>query len=180
MKETRADTVRKLMAQLSEGGTLVTTEAIFDALGAALPATRRKIRDTIKDLKRTGEIESVDRGVYRWHGGKPASAPEIREVMWRLLRARRVVTVDDLRELADASEHYAKEWLLTLAKHGVVRKTGARYQLIKDTLVMPDLTDNAEKLREIRRRKIAAALRSLDRAAAAIASAKTALNEMEV
>jgi len=179
MKGSFADKVRKVMEQLGGGDTLVTTDAIYDALGVALPESKRRVRTAIKDLKKSGEIESVDRGVYRWLG-KTAPAPEIREAMWKLLRARRVVTVDDLRELAGASKRYAREWLLTLAKHGVVRKTGARYQLIKDTIVMPDLADNAEKLREIRRRKKAEALRSLEQAAAAIASAKTALTSMEV
>jgi hypothetical protein len=44
---------------------------------------------------------------------------------------------------------------------------------------MPDLAENAMKLREIRRRKKEAALRSLDRAAAALADARATLSEME-
>ena len=53
--------------------------------------------------------------------------------MWRLLRARKVVSYDDLQELAGASRSYAREWMATLIKREVVRKLSkGRYQLIND------------------------------------------------
>jgi DNA-binding transcriptional ArsR family regulator len=190
MRDSFADKVRKTMEQLGGGDTLVlderqglvTAEAIFDALGVALKKSKDRTRTALRDLKRSGEIESAGRGVYRWLG-KKRPEPEIKIAMWKLLRARRVVTISDLRELAGASEAYAAEWLRTLAKRGIVRKirkaNPATYQLAKDTVELPDLTDNAMKLRELRKRRKEEALQSLDRAAAAIADAKAALTSME-
>ena len=214
MRDSFADKVRKTMEQLGAGGTialderqglalderqglalderqgLVTAEAIFDALGVALKKSKDRTRTALRDLKRSGEIESAGRGVYRWLG-KKRPEPEIKIAMWKLLRARRVVTISDLRELAGASEAYAAEWLRTLAKRGIVRKirkaNPATYQLTKDTVELPspsgqglpDFTDNAMKLRELRKRRKEEALQSLERAAAAIADAKAALTSME-
>jgi|GEM_PF-604794 len=206
MRDSFADKVRKTMEQLGGGDTLVlderqglalderqglvTAEAIFDALGVALKKSKDRTRTALRDLKRSGEIESAGRGVYRWLG-KKRPEPEIKIAMWKLLRARRVVTISDLRELAGASEAYAAEWLRTLAKRGIVRKirkaNPATYQLTKDTVELPspsgqglpDFTDNAMKLRELRKRRKEEALQSLERAAAAIADAKAALTSME-
>ncbi|MBA3012941.1 MAG: hypothetical protein KKF12_18525 [Proteobacteria bacterium] len=58
---------------------------------------------------------------------------QIKTIMWRLLRSRKVVTYEDLQELAGASRSYAQEWMATLIKREVVRKLSkGRYQLIND------------------------------------------------
>lgn len=57
--------------------------------------------------------------------------PRLKTVMWRLLQSRKVVTYDDLQELAGVSRCYAQEWMATLIKRGIVRKLSkGRYQLI--------------------------------------------------
>lgn len=57
----------------------------------------------------------------------------LKTIMWRLLRARKVVSYDELQELAGASRSYAQEWMATLVKREVVRKLSkGRYQLINE------------------------------------------------
>lgn len=57
----------------------------------------------------------------------------LKTIMWRLLRARKVISYDELQELAGVSRSYAQEWMATLIKRQVVRKLSkGRYQLIND------------------------------------------------
>ena len=54
----------------------------------------------------------------------------IKAIMWRLLRARKVVTYDELQELAGASRPYAQEWMADLVREGIVKKLSkGRYML---------------------------------------------------
>lgn len=180
MKGSFADKIRKTMEALGSDGADVTVDAICQETGIVLNKTKNKVFGTLRDFRRSGEVERVSRGVYRWVGGG-RKKPEIREAMWKLLRARRVVTIADLQELAGASRTYAEEWLGTLHKHGVVRRIRpGRYQLIKDRVAMPDLTDNRLKLRENRAKQKAAALEALSRAQAAITEAKETIEGMEL
>lgn len=180
MKGSFADKIRKTMEALGGGGDGVTIDTICEAAGIVLGKSRSRVSTALRDLGRSGEVEQVSRGVYRWRGNGHKK-PEIREAMWKLLRARRVVDVDDLQELAGASRKYAEEWLRTLDRHGVVRKLRAgRYQLVKDRVAMPVPDDNTMKLREIRAKRKAAALDALARAEAAITEAKIAIEEIEL
>ena len=88
-------------------------------------------------------------GVYNYRG-KQGGKPEIQEVMWRLLRSRRTVTVEDLQEMAEAEESYVLEWLRMLIRRGIVRESGGSYQMIKDTVEMPRNDEKAERLRRLR------------------------------
>ena len=60
--------------------------------------------------------------------------------MWRILQSRKVVTYDDLQELAGVSRSYAQEWMATLIKRNVVKKTDSgKYRLVcHETPVMPE------------------------------------------
>ena len=173
MKGSFADNIRKIVRELGAGGADVPIDAIFERMGIALYKTKRPVYGVLSDLKRAGDIRRVKRGVYAW-GGKTAPL-EIRQGMWKVLRCRRTVTVEDLMELAAVSESYAREWLTALMNRAVVRRTDSgHYRIINDPVTMPDLDDNAQKLREIRRRK-KAALKSLQDAQYAITEARTLL-----
>ena len=130
-----------------------------------------RARGVIHDLKKTGEIVNMSRGVYAY-AGRQKGKPEIRERMWRILRARRNVSVDDLMELAGASESYAKEWLRMIERRGVIRAKNGRYRMIEDPIDMPEDDAKAEALRRLRGTKKAQALEALDSASASIAYAR--------
>lgn len=64
--------------------------------------------------------------------------PRLKTIMWRLLQSRKVVTYDDLQELAGVSRSYAQEWMSTLIKREIVRKLSkGRFQLMGD--IYPEL-----------------------------------------
>ena len=78
--------------------------------------------------------------------------------MWRLLKMRRRVTVDDLVEMAGVSRDYAREWLLILVRREVARKIqepgkAGLWVLINDTAEMPLDENKAARLRGIRLKK---------------------------
>ena len=144
---------------------------IADYLDLSTPKERSRISATLHDLLKAGHIRRLEKGVY----GPPAPGAtqprqEKRNIMWRVLRAKQVVTAADLEEMAEVSQAYALEWLRGLVKLEVVRALeNGRYRLVKDTVRMPDLTDNAQKLRALRARQ-KAAFQAVERA-------KTAINE---
>jgi len=135
-----------------------------------------RVRSVIHDLKKTGEIVNMSRGVYTYVG-RQKKKPEICERMWRILRARRNVTVDDLMELAGASESYAREWLRMIERRGVIRAKNGRYRMIEDPIDMPEDEEKAGALRVLRQKKKEQALAALNSAAAAIAEAGKILRD---
>jgi predicted transcriptional regulator len=131
----------------------------------------KRMLNTLSDLTRRGKIIRVSQGVYA--EAKAAAEPDKREVMWRLFKMRRRVTVDDLMEMADVSRDYAVEWLRVLVKREVARKlqepgkTGL-WVLVNENVEMPQDEDKAQRLRDIRmkKKKVLARLKSIDTAVA--------------
>lgn len=135
-------------------------EASVDAVSKAMMAQTRQqhknILNTLSELYRMGKLQRPRQGVYA-----PAilsKKPDIREAMWRVLRMRKRVTVEDMMTMADASQIYAREWLRMLADRGVIRKiqepgTTAIWVLVRDSVETPLDEEKAARLRDIRARK---------------------------
>ena len=176
---TFADKVRTVFRDLGNNeAKIVTAKDAAAALGLTSYAEKQPLYATISDMKARGELRRAGKnGAYYVVSDAPVNTLRIRTVMWRLLRARKKVTVEELRELAGASESYAVEWLKMLVKRGVVKKMSAdSYHLIEDPVDEPINTDRIERLRTWRQQK-KQALSALNKAAEAIEEAKTALNE---
>ncbi|MDX9785476.1 MAG: hypothetical protein RBT11_01775 [Desulfobacterales bacterium] len=170
-----ADKVRKMMEEMGRGGRELTVADIALALDLISDADKGPLYRVLCDFRKTGEVERIGSGVYRYAGKGRSAPPEKRLVMWRLLRARRVVSIEDLQELAGASLLYAQEWLLMLTRRNIVRMMdNGKYMMISDPVVMPANEDKAEYLRRHRM-----ALKALDEAAQAIDAARTALSDDE-
>ena len=125
------------------------------------------IQDVMRDLVRSGEAVRAAQGVYRWAARK--EPVQLRQKMWSILRARRVVSVEDLMELAGASRGYALEWARMLERNELVRRLDdGRVQLLHDPVIMPENTAKAEQLKALRRRaaleKLGAALEMMTEA----------------
>ena len=179
MRESFAGRIREAAKSLGAGGKEFRADELGHEAGIQTRKDMRHMYRTIIDFVRAGEIERAERGVYRYRG-KPAGRPQIQLIMWRILRARRAVTIEDLQELAGASAAYAKQWLMMLARRQIVRKlSNGKYHLIQDPVEMPRDEEKAEKLRTIRERK-KAALKALDHAFSAIADARKAISQFEV
>jgi hypothetical protein len=158
-------------------GSAVPTHMIVTRFGDGTPLTRARIYETIRRLERRKAIERVQKGLYRYkHGIQSGKGDTKQEIMWRVLRARRTVTVDDLVEMAGASRVHAGQFIATMIRNEVVRKNGDKYSMIKDTVVMPRDEKTAAKKRSARK---AAALAAIDNAKAALEDARAAISDME-
>ena len=168
--------VREGLRTLGAGGREIILADLAVFLDFVFDKEKQPMYRVLNDLRKTGEVHRVRRGVYVYNG-KNKKPPELQEIMWRILRARRTVTIDDLVELAGASREYAEEWLYMLARRDVVKRTGNRqnggwkYRLIQDVVERPCNTEKTEKLRRIRRQK-REALAALEAAELAIRKAK--------
>ncbi len=159
----------------ARGGEVSTTELS----GALMLQTHKKHKlmlSTLCDLVKSSRIVRVRQGVY---GVGAPSAPDKREVMWRTLRMRKVVTIADLQEFASVSVEYARQWLRMLVERKIViridpadKTKPSSWRLIHcDQVEMPVDTAKAEKLRKIRaarKRSIQKGLRKIELAVAEI------------
>jgi hypothetical protein len=118
---------------------------------------RPMVQAVMRDLLRSGEAARVSEGEYRWAARK--EPVQMRQKMWSILRARRVVSIEDLMELTGASRCYARQWTTMLEGHEVVRRLeDGRVQLVNDPVLMPEDSTKAEKLKAIRVRNALAAV----------------------
>jgi len=142
---------------------MIGVSEIADKLDRISYADKRPLYAALIELKKAGEIKRIERGKYIW-AGKESGKPELRKVMWRFFRSERVVSVEDLQEIAGAKRSYVKEWLQMLCRNGIAGKRGKKYIMIKDPVIMPDDNKKADRLKKIRQQKkeALAALRAAD------------------
>lgn len=188
MKQTFAGKVRTAVREIGKGGKPWTIkELAVEKLDLISDKDKRPLYSAIQEMERRGEIVKVSPGVYRT-GKKRQGKDELQYVMWRILRHRGRLTVDDLMELAGCSEGYALEWLQMLDKRGVIRritKPGVNgiWQLIEDQVEIPTNDAKADRLRELRIEKrkaaIARANAQLDAAYQSILQARMEINGIE-
>ena len=174
---TFAEKVRAALGELTRESDVVPASALADALGLDNYKAKRPMYSVIKDMRERGElVQAGQKGVYRF---TPVKKTFLRTVMWRVLRSRQKVTVEDLQELAGASKSYAQEWLNMLERREIIKRMKGRaglYRLIEDVVVEPVNTDRIEKLKNWRRQRKEALL-ALDQASVAIDRARDALKK---
>ncbi|GAB6191123.1 hypothetical protein [Desulfocastanea catecholica] len=145
----------------------------------------KRVLNSLSELSRSGRLGRISQGIY---GPPPptgtARQVDKREVMWRLLRMRKRVTVEDLMELAGVSKHYAKEWLLMLVNRRVVSKVQQPGQkgvwlLLADQVEMPVDVEKADRLRKIRVEKKKEIAARLDTIGEALDDVRELLQTME-
>lgn len=146
-------------------------------------AEKQPLYNTLRDFAKSGEIVRTSPDMISYKGRKSQQKPELREILWRVLRARRSVTIDDLVELSGASHDYTKQWLQMLARQEVVTvdKTPnqkAFYILVQDPVTIPTDDKEPARLRAIRDRK-KEALNKLDAVINLCLEARMAVAEME-
>lgn len=157
--------VRKVMREMDQPMHLDDIAVAFDM---ASNSDKKPLHQVISEMKQSGEIEPVGPTTYQYLGTKTERdcQPELREIMWRVLRARRSVAKTDLQELAGVSGYYAGEWLRMLQRQGIVERRGDPggvpvWVMVSDPVEMPSDDDKAEKLRQLRTKK-AEALAKID------------------
>jgi len=156
MRDTFADRVRSAISELGAEDAEFDTGTLADRVGVQTYTDKKRVHSTLRDFRRSGEIESVRKGIYRCL--KRRSIPiEKQRIMWEYFRMRKKngasVTVEELQGVSDASADYVREFLRLLLKLGVVRDLGGgHYQLLKDSAGMPRNDEKAERLRRLRTR----------------------------
>ncbi|MBA3007155.1 hypothetical protein KKC83_06840 [Patescibacteria group bacterium] len=170
-----------LQAAAQSGGGEADANKLSCLLHLQTRKDHKRLLNTLSDLARSGKIVRVRQGVYA--PAPIAGQPDKREIMWRLLKMRRRVTVDDLVEMADVSHAYANEWLRLLVKREVVRMVhlldgSGGWVLINNCAEMPQDSDKAERLRNLRLKK-KKALARLDSISTALGEVRQLLQTME-
>lgn len=162
--------------RLPDDGATVTADEISIAIHAVTRAEHKRVLNHLSDIVKSGRLLRVKNGVYR----RPAGPrhPEIREVMWRVLRMRRAVSVEDLQEMAGATAAYAVEWLRMLESRDMVRCDGTTWRLLVDLVEMPADDAKAKRLRSLRAKKKAEAMKDLEAARLLIGRACRMIDEL--
>lgn len=147
--------MREQFRALGDGGGEVRLADLAERLDLVSDKDKAPMYTALKDFIRRGEIRRVRPGAYVTTGAQDPPI-EVRRKMWKVLRARRSVTVEDLMELTGASRSYAQEFLRVMAaREVVVRGEGPRplWRLVQDVVRMPEDDAKAARLRELRRRQ---------------------------
>ena len=186
MKETFTGKIRLAAQALGEDWGGFSVDQVCDQAMIQTYKDKKRVRNAILELYQAGELERIGNAIYRLRE-QPPGKPQIQEIMWKILRARRTVTLEDMEELAGASPTYATEWLQMLVRRKIVRhlkngnpstKTAGKWQMVTDPgPAMPLNDEKAERLRNLRAKK-KEALDAMDRAFVAIAEARMAMSEM--
>ena len=169
-----AKEVRNVLIELSKDAEHITTAQMAMELELITRKEKSFMYLILADMRSRGEVVRISKGVYQY---KPIKKTYLKTIMWRILRSRQSVTVEDLMELAGSSESYAKDWLRMLQRQDVVQKTqNGRYNLVNDVVLEPVNRDKLEYFKDLRKRK-KASLGALEKASNAINLAKAALQD---
>jgi predicted transcriptional regulator of viral defense system len=190
MKETFAGKVRSVMSSKTQAGQQeITVQEIARVLDLVSDADKKPLYSALSDFVKSGEVKLVSPGIYAYLGRN--KHPDIRSAMWSILRMRKVVTVNDLQEMAGASKEYAEEFVNMLRRRGVVEKMTRKgacavYRMTDDIGPQtPEDTAKIERLRSISAAKKAAleliedAWHDLISASQKLISARIAINDIK-
>lgn len=177
----RTERVRNVIATYGPEQQYITTKDVCAHLGLFTKAERKPVYQVMDQLAEQGELEKVGSACFKKK--KPPEPVNKKTAMWKTLRTRRKVTVTDLMELAGVSQAYAEEFLYSLRKYESVKSEGFGenrvWILLGDPPVeMPDIKDNARKLKRLRAKKKELE-KALNEIAAALGKAHTLLTEFE-
>lgn len=176
-----AGKVREAMRSLGAEGKEIASPALAIKLDMVFAKEKQVLYRALRDFVKSGEITRIRPGVYLHNTNK--KPPQLQEIMWRYLRSKKTITIDDLVEISGASREYAAEWVYMLARREIVEKIrlgGARkYRLISDPVIVPVNDDNRKKLHKLRKQKKREAVAALTAADLAIQKAKEAINSYD-
>jgi hypothetical protein len=144
--------VRESAAMLGARGEPFSSNQLVERLGMAQCEKRAALHLVFLDMRRRGELQNVGGGIYRYLGAE--SPTQKQEVMWQLLRFKKMLTVEDLQELSGACRKYCEEFLCHLVGSGVLKRyDNGDHKLLKDSEDMPPFREKAERLRLLRSKK---------------------------
>jgi len=144
--------VREAIAALNgQGRQEVTSQDIKAVLDVRTYRERRAAVGVLKDMRKSGELVSVQRGVY-------VHVPKLKprgkmDVIWHLVRSHKHFTADEIERLSGAARATVLEYLRRLKALGYIRQArrGGSWLMISDPgPETPANTAKCEKLRALR------------------------------
>lgn len=172
--------VRKAMRSLGLEGNEITAAEVAVNMAMICNKEKQKLYRIFQDFIKSGEITRIRPGVYTYNDRN--QSPQLQQIMWRCLRAKKTVIIDDLIEISGASREYAAEWIYMLVRREIVEKirlgSARKYRLISDPVIMPVNEANRKKLRRLRKQKKREALVAIGEAQNAISRARKAVGEI--
>lgn len=178
--ENMSTRVRAAFQQLSPDGEEVTLNQLRTFLGISSGDNRRPLYSAVQYLLSRKEIERLKSRVYvTVSADHNRRKPDLKTAMWAVLRMKRVVTINDMQELAEAPREYVKEFMDMLTRRGCVEKITQSgrlvYRLIEDSgPETPTAVPNIEKSEHILKSK-EQALAEIDRAGKMLMAASQSL-----
>jgi hypothetical protein len=183
MKGSFNDRVRQALDKHFKVEEIFTTVQAAAALELSTPE-RRRLWSALHDLTKYGEYEALGQG--RWRRLGREERPELKEIMWRLLRIHLVMTVEKMCLQSGAAPKTTAEFFETCMRQGLVineekrRGKPGRYRLVTDTGPAPPATpEKAEKLRRLRRQKKQEILGMIDGIFGVVADLRLAVSQWE-
>lgn len=111
-----------------------TAPDLLDPLGLRSYADLKRIRPVIRELRKTGEIKSVKRGVYVYAGtGKEGRKAEVLNRIYRAIHVSGIFSPQRIVMLTDADVSYVRSVLRKLVSSGDLRKRGRERNLYGQT-----------------------------------------------
>ena len=100
---------------------------LADEIGVRSYLENTKMRSTLRDFRRRGEIANIARGHWRYCGREHAGKGKgVRERVYRAMYTKRIFAARDLVMLTDVDGNYVRILIRGLMKAGHVRKLGGR------------------------------------------------------
>lgn len=114
---------------------------------------RATVKDYIQDFVKRGEMERIERGLYRFVRIKKRRTQL--DIIWHLARSHRHFSTDEMERLSGAVRNVVLEYLRCLMGLGHLLKIGSKHwKLINDPgPETPTNIGKCKKLKELRKRK---------------------------
>ena len=128
MKTDAMDALRTAVRNLGEKGKTVSTAMIYKALGVDDQAERDRIRKRCGGLVKTGELERLSPGQYRYNSkAAPSRSGELITCMWRALKSSNPgFSCQDLARVSGATYTHVVKYLQFLEGEGFICRHGRK------------------------------------------------------
>lgn len=120
MEKNRSQIIREAASNLGD----FTINDLTEPLHVYSYEEKRKIRESIKQFVRTGEIVSLNLGVYRYKG-RNWTLPLIAR-MWRGMRIKEYFSIKDIVRISGASKSHARKYFKFLEEKGIIENCSGR------------------------------------------------------
>ena len=120
MIEAFTQKVRQAASELGE----FTGDDLADRVPAFTYKDKGRIRKAVQELRKTGEVVSIKKALYRYEGKKRPLSKQAR--IWRAIKIKEYFARRDLVQLSGASDVYVKRYLTFLKGKGFIEHISGR------------------------------------------------------